>query len=217
VPLGPYQVVFVALLLLFVSTPFTGTLGPIHSVGLSLFVAALIAAIWKAWSSRRLLWATTTFGVASLLPWWNWMGPDAGHIFAHVVTGCFLALVGGAILTHVMRARRVTHDLVVGACCVYVLLGFTWGQAYLVLDRLQPGSFEFTRPQTQFPGLPPEDQIIYFSYVTLTTLGYGDVMPLSPATRIFAVLEAMLGQLYLAILIARLVSLEILAERPPAS
>ena len=98
--------------------------------------------------------------------------------------------------------------------CIYLLLGVLWALVYSALELLAPESFtimvaggagneamRFRADQAIFP--------LYYSFITLTTLGYGDVVPSSPPARMLAALEAIMGQLYLAVLVARLVGLHI--------
>jgi Ion channel len=92
---------------------------------------------------------------------------------------------------------------------VYLLLGLLWGVWYEIIELLQPGSFAVASQKAQ-AGLP---QLAYFSFTTLTTLGFGDIVPLSPLARSLVILEALVGQLFPVILIARLVTIEIDPQR----
>lgn len=103
------------------------------------------------------------------------------------------------IFAHIFKAKKVDLDSIFGAVSVYLLLGAIWSSVYFMIEYLLPGSFSGTNL-----GL---NDFIYFSYVTLTTLGYGDILPVRSLARSLAVLEAIVGALYLAITIARLVSL----------
>jgi voltage-gated potassium channel len=126
---------------------------------------------------------------------------------------CFLvllALFSGSILADVLREGRITADKIYGAICVYLLVGFAWAFVYAIVDQIQPGSFSIPEE----PGGVAEHvarlmRLRYFSFVTLTTLGFGDITPRSAEARNLVVLEAIMGQLYLAILVARLVGLHI--------
>jgi Ion channel len=91
----------------------------------------------------------------------------------------------------------------------YLLLGLLWGVWYEIIELLQPGSFAVASQKAQ-AGLP---QLAYFSFTTLTTLGFGDIVPLSPLARSLVILEALVGQLFPVILIARLVTMEIDHQR----
>ena len=118
------------------------------------------------------------------------------------------------ILLDVLRARSISSDTVCGAICVYILLGLAWGILYALFELAEPGSFYFAPfVQIQPVGQSHErgmlQAMIVFSFVTLTTTGYGDIVPAMPSVRSVAVVEAATGQLYIAIMIARLVSLQI--------
>lgn len=128
----------------------------------------------------------------------------AGHI-----AGIFF-LLGTVVLIieTIFREQRIDLDGICGAVCGYLLLGLAWGVAYGLLAELDPGSFR-VHPDHEVE-LADWGQrgslLVYYSFVTLTTLGYGDVSPATPATRTLSWLEAMTGQFYLAILVAGLVS-----------
>jgi voltage-gated potassium channel len=132
---------------------------------------------------------------------------------------CFLvllALFAGSILAEVLRGGRITADKIYGAICVYLLVGYAWAFVYAILDQIQPGSFSI--PEETGGVAEHVARIMrmrYFSFVTLTTLGFGDIAPRSAVARNLVVLEAIMGQLYLAILVARLVGLHIVHEKKP--
>ena len=110
------------------------------------------------------------------------------------------------LLGYVMRGRKVTLDKIYGAVSVYLLIGIAWGSLYVLIDAIAPGSFQISENVLPADGSGLPDYF-YFSFVTLTTLGYGDITPVSPFLRPLVVLEALSGVLYLAVLVARLVSL----------
>jgi len=114
-----------------------------------------------------------------------------------------------SILAYVLRSGRVTSDKIFAAICVYLLLAFAWTYAYALLEDMQPGSFTASTETGRNDYVAHVMQLRYFSFMTLTTVGYGDVLPRSPAARTMAVLEAVMGQIYLAVLVARLVGLHI--------
>ncbi len=116
----------------------------------------------------------------------------------------FFAYVAVVILNYVFKEKKVTPDLIYGAICVYFLIGLVWGMGYSLLEFYHPVSFDFG--DTTHPDMT---QFIYFSYVTMTTLGYGDITPLSSPAQYLALLEAITGQLYVAVIIARLVGIHI--------
>src|SRR5262249_27363687 len=110
----------------------------------------------------------------------------------------------------------VTFDTVAGAACAYFLLGLVWGDLFLLVDRWRPGSFAIPTGWMVGPGRDLRSALMYFSFSTLTTLGYGDIHPTDPAPAGpgadpaaggLCAAEALIGQLYVAIMIARMVGL----------
>ena len=120
-----------------------------------------------------------------------------------------LTLTGIAMLVmvqglEVFRSGPITHMRIEGAIAVYLLLGFGWAHAYHMVAILNPHSFGgFGSNTTAISGW------MYYSFVTLTTLGYGDIVPIRPIARSLAVGEALTGQLYLTVLLARLIALQV--------
>jgi voltage-gated potassium channel len=119
----------------------------------------------------------------------------------------FAGLVVWRAYTAVMRRQRPVGDRIIGAICVYVLIGLAWAKMYEALDGIAPGSFRF--PADTAWATPGLLRYSYFSFVTLATLGYGDVSPVTVMAGTLAWLEAITGQLYVAITVARLVALSI--------
>jgi voltage-gated potassium channel len=119
----------------------------------------------------------------------------------------FAGLVVWRAYTAVMRRQRPVGDRIIGAICVYVLIGLAWAKMYEALDGIVPGSFRF--PADTAWATPGLLRYSYFSFVTLATLGYGDVSPVTVMAGTLAWLEAITGQLYVAITVARLVALSI--------
>ena len=121
----------------------------------------------------------------------------------------FLAFVTLVIFGSVLSPGKVTRDKIAGAISVYLLLGMVWALLYIALAIARPGSFHLPEAVALGLGGGSEHSFFYFSFTTLTTLGYGDITPASPVSQTLAWLEAVVGQLYLAILVARLVGLHI--------
>ena len=105
--------------------------------------------------------------------------------------------------------EAVTAARVTGAVAVYLLFGLTFAYLYGLLEQLLPGAFNLPE-HSSFDDATQVDSFTYFSFITLTTLGYGDITPVHPAARMFVAIQALFGQLYPATLLARLVSLEIM-------
>ncbi|WP_262965407.1 potassium channel family protein [Methylobacter psychrophilus] len=119
-----------------------------------------------------------------------------------VVAAIFLVQMLIMIWVHIVKENEVTLDLIMAAACAYILLGMIWAYAYYFLESFRPDSFNVI----ENPGEGLLD-FYYFSFVTLTTVGYGDILAVTQAARALSILEAITGQLYLAIMISRLVGL----------
>jgi hypothetical protein len=121
----------------------------------------------------------------------------------------FMVMLALVTLIKVFGKGPVTAHRVNGAIAVYLLIGMTWGLLYGLLDQALPNAFNLPPLGDAFT---PERQetLTYFSFITLTTLGYGDITPTHEISRMFVVIEGLIGQLYPATLLARLVSLEIM-------
>jgi hypothetical protein len=202
------------LVLLFAVYPFYELVGPLT---LRIATAAvLLAALYAVGERRSTLAGGLIVAVPALLT----------HVGGYFQTRTgFRALEAGAaslflayttilILLHVLREERVTMQTLSAALCVYLLIGLTWAYAYAGLAVIHPQSFHFPAEPAELFGpdrfaLPHFPDFFYYSFVTLTTLGYGDILPISPAARSLSALQAVAGQIYLAVLIARLVGLHI--------
>jgi len=116
--------------------------------------------------------------------------------------GVFLIQMLVMIWIHIEKENEVTLDLIMASACAYILIGLVWAYFYHFVEVLHPKSFTL-------PWTPGDDlwDFYYYSFVTLTTVGYGDILALTKAARALSILEALTGQLYLAIMISRLVGL----------
>jgi Ion channel len=139
--------------------------------------------------------------------WINLLRPDLVPPRVFLVAGLVLILfVVANLLRFILRAPVVTTEVLCASISAYLMLGLMWAMAYWLVDRLTPGgAFSFNtnagpRSINGFNGF-------YFSFITLSTVGYGDITPVSRIARWLAAMEAMTGLLYVAVLIARLVSL----------
>jgi hypothetical protein len=136
------------------------------------------------------------------------------ELLRHLFAVAFLSYVIGLLVIFIFNRQRVTFNTVCASLCIYLLLGLVFALAYSVVDLLISDSFRLTvansvsPPFTRF-GKGSSTPVLYFSFTTLTTLGYGDIVPTSPIARALTSIEAITGQVYLAVLVARLVGLNI--------
>jgi hypothetical protein len=128
----------------------------------------------------------------------------------------FLGFMILTIIAELLRQRDISRDTLSGAFCGYLLIGMVWTELFLWIDLVIPGAFSTSQPGLTGHGIePPSRPLHYFSFVTLTTVGYGDIVAISPLARMLACLEAICAQFYLAVLVAGLVSIRISQLAPP--
>lgn len=118
----------------------------------------------------------------------------------------FLLIVISISLQQMLHSDQVNLHNVAGAICVYLLLGIIWAQVYYFVNIIMPGSF---KGNLSLDIHMQSFDFVYYSFVTLSTLGYGEIVPLSATARSLAYMEAIFGQFYIAILVAGLVSIHI--------
>jgi hypothetical protein len=217
-----YTLLLAALVLLLVLHPLlrgTGFARVFFGVFVTLvFVAAVLAQFTGP--RRRLLVALV--GAPPILGLWSGYAlPGLPRVPValgfHGSAAVFLAIVVAAMLWDISHEDPVSRDSVMGAFCGYVLLGLFFGHIYCVIEEVAPGSFEGRGLLPE--RLPPGDELFflltYFSMVTLTTVGYGDIFPASDAVRGLANVEAIAGQFYIAVLIAELIGRRLAARTSP--
>ena len=163
-----------------------------------------------AWRQRGLFIVSALIGAIALsLRCLALLAPSTLWQFASEVATLLAIFAIMAILSLRILFRKglITAVSIQAAIAIYLLFGLAWANAYLIVIQLNPHSFQsaLSLSSTSVSGW------YYYSYVTLTTLGYGDIIPLAKVSRSLAVGEALTGQLYLAVLVARLISMEITA------
>lgn len=153
-------------------------------------------------------WIATVFAVPMLLSIWLqyfdviWPAVNLGG----KVSGIFyFAIIAGVVITFVFSTQKVTWEVICASLVGYLLVGTMWGFCYAVIELVQPGSFRATQCVIDCNN----SGFFYYSFITLTTVGYGDITPLSGIARSFSMLEGIVGQSYMAVLVARLVGLHV--------
>ena len=123
----------------------------------------------------------------------------------------FFSYVASLILVDIFKSKMITLDIIAGGICVYLFFGNICGMIYALIARIDPGAFSIPELTASHIGdnIGDVSSAMYFSFVTLTTLGYGDITPLNAFARTLAYLEAAIGQFYLTVLIASLVGIHI--------
>jgi hypothetical protein len=193
---------------------------------LSLLLAILLTPVLDHGNWSRLVLAAVTFipvvlSIVRLSQIKRWVWPSvllalgnvifvvAGNTFSsRTLSGirwgflaAFFALTAAGLFSYLRNSRSVAQAQLYTAVSIYLLLGLLWATLYLAIDAFSPGSIQV--------GSHPADrqtELLYFSLITLSTIGYGDIVPLSGEVRILAALEGVTGVLYIAITVALLVS-----------
>lgn len=216
-----FSILFVALLVMLLVVPALqrGAVGAI--VVKALVTVILLSALYAVSENRVALNIAVALAVPTVVANWTGqlLGIDAVLGLGSILTVLLLAFTAKEILGHVVRSRRVTAEVIRGALCVYLLLGVIGAVLYTALEVWQPGAIAFPEGSggaavgdaTRFSAT------VYYSFVTLTTLGYGDITPVTRLARTLSMVEAVTGQLYLAVLIARLVGLHIVHSSTSAA
>lgn len=138
------------------------------------------------------------------------LDPRMAGVFLHLLPAIFLAYTVLTILRTIFGMQEVLADSINGALCGYLLIGLAFGHLYCLTEELSPGAFANMTPPRDVPHL--RATLTYFSFVTLTTLGYGDITPHVPTARTLAWVEAVTGQFYVAVVVAELVALKVSAS-----
>jgi len=127
------------------------------------------------------------------------VGFSKAHLFLML---CFFIWLTWLVAHQVLFTGEIDTNKIVGAICIYMLLGLIWAMLYLFIAEAAPGAFN---GMTQAPWLDNFATAVYFSFVTITTLGYGDISPVLPLARFLVYMEAIIGVFYMAILVASLI------------
>ncbi len=202
-PRPGYTMLLVFLFLLVVAGPASTN----HTLRMILVLGVLTTATWAGAESTLV----RTVGVASaLLISGLFFTGSGGERVGLILRVGYAFFVNVAVLRSVLHRRRVTADTVCGALACFLMLAMSWSLMFGLIEHLEPGSFSGLRSE-EAGGMA---DLHYFSLVTITTLGYGDITPVSIWARNLAAAEALVGQFFLVVLVARLVALQIMHQRP---
>lgn len=178
---------------------------PDGAVRVTGFSALLAIGLWSLRSSGRIFSAAIVLVVAGIAL--NLLYEYFDHavfLFASTLAMlAFLFTAAGVAMRQIATDDKISVNRIIGAVCVYLMLGVIWALMYSLIETAIPGSFAGLVDQAANSKWNPD--WVYFSFVTLTTLGYGDILPLTFSARSLAYFEAIVGQFYLAVLVAGLV------------
>ena len=196
----------IAIVVLFVTTPFIEPLrsGPlIESI---LFTVVLISGVLAIADRPSVVIIAAILAAASLVGrWFGHLQPDQMPPELFLISGIlFVLFVIVNLLRFVVTASEVDTEVLCASISAYLLLGLLWTLAYWLVAELIPNAFAFNGADKSLAGFNG----FYFSFITMSTVGYGDITPVANVARMLAAMEAMTGLLYVAVLIARLVALQ---------
>lgn len=216
--LGRHSVMLVSLIILLVALPFGQAISGGNTRFPMLLVLVLISAVFVISHQRWIFVVASLFGISSVLGigYAEVFDSHSVRIVAELLSLLLLGFTTLVMFNSLIRTDRVSQDTIVGGICVYLLVGLCFAMVFILMTDFNPGALlqgEHAIIRSASDPSAHATTLLYFSFVTLTTLGYGDVMPQGDMARMFAVAEALIGQLYLVIFLARLVALYVVSIR----
>jgi hypothetical protein len=206
---GYYTYLLLFLMLIFAFRPFEK--GDVYlGIWKTIFTLAILSALINVKHHRKVKIAAVICSIPVLCLSWTefFFGGESFFVVNMMFTIAFLGVCTASILYDVILYARVTAETLRGVVCAYFLIAFLFAYIYYLIAYLIPESFLISNP----PTLPMAAQthhasvMMYFSFVTLLTIGFGDIVPLRDISQTFVILEGIIGQFYIAILVARIVA-----------
>lgn len=201
-----------ALVLLIATAPVVETLERGVMIEAVLITLVLILAVFAIGGRRNTLVWAIMLSIPALVGkwlniWWPHLWPSELFLSAGLL---FIGYVVLHLFHFILRAPRVNLEVLCAAVANYLMLGLFWALAYSLVAAIAPQAFSFNATGPEMKG----SNSLYFSFSTLCTVGYGDIVPVSGGARMLAMSEAIVGMFYMTVLIARLVSLYSSEARP---
>jgi voltage-gated potassium channel Kch len=198
----------VVLLLFFITAPFVELFRNGLVLELALMTLVLVSGVLAVGKSRRTLVLAMVFVTPALVARWSYhLRPDVVSVEYFLVSALlFISFLILRFITFILRAPRVNSEVLCAGLSTYLMMGLLWSFAYRLVAEIDPHAFAIT-----VNAIPNEPIVgfkaIYFSLITLSTVGYGDIVPVSNIARMLSAMEAIVGTLYITVFIARLVAL----------
>lgn len=198
----------VALVLLFAVTPFVEELPRGDLIEAGIMTLVLVSAVLAVGGRRRVLALALLLLLPTIIAKWT------HHSLPHLVSPTmylasgliFMGFVVANLLRYILRASRVDTEVLCAGMSGYLLIGLLWSLGYVLLAYLSPGAFSFPTDPTGTQKMTTFNAF-YFSFTTISTVGFGDIAPVSKVARTMAVMESITGMFYVAVLISRLVAM----------
>lgn len=199
---------FCTLLAFLLLYPLAAEGGPRALASNLLFSVVFLALIYAVSRHHFRFHAALALGVPWLALRWLDLSLLMGNAeaVAYAFEALFFLFMVGCLVRRIIEARQVASDIIFGAISAYLMMGMLWAAVYGFIEGIRPGSF-LANAEIYGTTAVGWDDLLYFSFATLTTLGYGDITPAVPAARSLSALEVTAGVLYLTILVSHLVSL----------
>ena len=201
-----FFILFVSLLALILVTPLVQGFVGIHILWNIFLTGILLSGVHAVSEKKRNVYLSSLLALPMLVSVWSEYFVKNNYV---VIVGTLCGVVFFAymivnILLFIYKQDEVTIDLIVGAAVVYLLMAIMWTFIYKVVETVHPGSFTISATDIQ-----ERLRFTYFSLVTITTLGYGDIVPTTGLASSVATLEALVGQLFLVTTVAWLVGVRV--------
>jgi len=207
IPIGRSSLLLILILLKFVLCPFLEGFIGVNILMDILFSLILISGIYAISEKKLVLIIGLLIALPTIVAQWShfFLIIPSLELVHRLLSAVFFAYVLIIMISYLFKEKNVTVEVITSAISVYFLIGLTWTFVFSLLEILHPGSFVLSS-QSQVKDI---DQLFYYSFITLTTIGYGDITALTLPAGSLSALEAMMGQIYLAVLVARLVGMYI--------
>lgn len=198
-----FSYLFFTIILLFLLRPFIESATAVALITNIFLWLMIISCVWAIQEKGKRRWFVVAMSAAAILAdLLDFFLKNAVTSWAsRIAIVFFLGYAVVTVLFYLVRQEEVTADLMMAGASEYVLIGILWACFYILIEMVYPGSYNFAGANMDRSGF------LYFSFVTLTTTGYGDFLPISVQARSLAMLEMISGQLFIVMTVARLVSL----------
>jgi Ion channel len=211
---GRFSLLFIFLLAALIFYPYAQTNNALYLSFRALAGGVTLLSLYAVSFRRTLVFFAAVLAIPAFMHRVVLPADDRGFLslLNSALTFAFDLLIVVIIFRRVFARERPTSETIFGALCIYLLVGYSFTALYALETRLRPNAF-YLDPSSNLHHIPDRFDFIYYSFGTITTLGAAGITPVSLAARSLTVIEAILGVLYLAVLIARLMG----AYRPPTS
>lgn len=204
---GDFKQLLIFLVLLFVFRPYNINID-YFTIWHLFFTGVLLAAIFNCHHTTAVKVTALVLGIPTfVLNWWSLFQISESLFIAGLSASLIFLVFSIFSLLYRVLLGRVTADILRGTICVYFMIGFAFAIIYTLIEMIYPRSFHgLVGQEAVFPHGHYHSELVYFSFITLLAIGYGDITPITDIGQMFSVTEGLVGQFYLAILVARMVA-----------